>query len=93
MSTGLNRKAAANVRKHCVSFELASTVFRDPNAMSMHDLEHSGKEDRWLTLGVSSTGAVLIVHHTFAEVDVDTVIVRLISSRKATTRELRQYAE
>jgi uncharacterized DUF497 family protein len=86
-------KAAANATKHGVSFELASTVFKDPNAISVFDPEHSGKEDRWLTLGVSSTGMPLVVHHTFVQADADTAIIRLISSRKANNRERRQYAE
>jgi uncharacterized DUF497 family protein len=88
------QKAAANARRHGVSFERASTVFRDPHAKSIFDVDHSTTgEDRWLTLGVSSTGALLVVHHTFAEIDADTAIVRIISSRKATRREQRQYME
>lgn len=87
------RKAAENARKHRVSFEQASTVFKDSRAVSVYDTEHSEKEERWLTLGVSSTGVLLVVHHTFEELDADTAIIRLISSRKATQREQRQYAE
>jgi hypothetical protein len=48
-----------------VSFELASTVFRDPKAISVFDSEHGESEERWLTLGISATGALLVVHHTY----------------------------
>jgi uncharacterized DUF497 family protein len=75
-----------------VSFEIAATIFRDPHAISIFDEEHSTTdEERWLTLGISSTGILLVVHHTFREEDSDTVIIRIISSRKATKKE--QYAE
>ena len=87
------RKADANARKHGVSFELASTVFRDPGAKSIYDMDHSTEEERWLTLGIGSTGILLVVHHTFAEIDPGTAIVRIISGRKATRREQRQYRE
>ncbi len=86
-------KARANKRKHGVSFELAATVFMDPRALSVFDAEHSAREERWFTLGVSATGALLVVHHTFSPVDGRTANIRIISSRKATSRETQQYAE
>ena len=87
------QKAQSNQIKHGVSFELATTVFRDPHAISIYDEEHSTDEERWLTLGISSTGGLFIVHHTFYEADDETVIVRIISSRKATKQEELQYTE
>ena len=86
-------KARANRRKHGVAFEQATTVFRDPRAMSVFDDAHSSKEDRWLTLGLSSGGGLLVVHHTFEEVSATLIRVRIVSSRKATRHESDQYGE
>lgn len=87
------RKAAANAAKHGVLFEQAAMVFKDPNHLSLYDADHSEKEDRWFTLGLGSTGALLVVHHTFVQSDAHTAIIRLISARKATKREQGQYSE
>ena len=86
-------KARSNRKKHRVSFELASSVFRDPNALSIFDIDHSGDEARWITLGMAATGTILVVHHTFTPVDQETTVIRLISSRKASKQEQQQYAE
>lgn len=86
-------KARSNLRKHGVSFEQAATVFRDPRALSLYDRQHSATEERWMTLDVSATGGLLVVHHTFHEVDQTHVRVRIFSSRKAGGREIDQYAE
>ena len=56
-------KAEANRRKHDVSFHEASTVFADPLAMLMPDPEHSVGKERYLVLGASSTGRLLVVSH------------------------------
>ena len=45
------RKAKTNVRKHKISFERATEIFRDPNALSIVDEEHSEYEERWITIG------------------------------------------
>lgn len=86
-------KAKDNLKKHGVGFELAATVFRDPRALSVYDDEHSLKEDRWVTLGVSSSGGLLAVHHTFEEIGENVIRIRIFSSRKAGKREIRQYEE
>jgi hypothetical protein len=86
-------KARLNRRKHGVGFDQAATVFRDPRAASLYDDEHSETEDRWITLGISAAGGLLVVHHTFEEVDATHVRVRIFSSRKATAEEIGQYAE
>jgi len=85
------RKAGLNWSKHGVRFEQAATVFRDPRALSLFDEAHSAKEDRWITLGISATGTPLVVHHTFDQTDSETFQIRIISSRKATRREIRQH--
>ena len=54
-------KAAANSRKHGVTFELASTVFHDPRLLTIADLEHSEIEDRWFSIGWASNGKLLTI--------------------------------
>ncbi len=87
------KKAKTNRTKHKVSFELSATVFKDPRAISIYDDELSGDEDRWITLGLASNGSLLVVHHTFKQLDEDNVAIRIISSRKATKNEKKQYTE
>lgn len=87
------KKAKINKIKHKVSFELTGTVFKDPRAISIYDDEHSRDEDRWITLGLASNGFLLAVHHTFKQIDRDNVTIRIISSRKATKNEKKQYTE
>jgi len=54
-------KAAANARKHGVTFEVASTVFRDPQLLTVADLEHSDTEERWFSIGWASNGNILSI--------------------------------
>ena len=54
-------KAAKNVRKHGVSFELASTIFYDPGILTAADLSHGEFEQRWFSIGIASTGTILSV--------------------------------
>jgi len=61
--------------------------------LTLYDSSHSSLEDRWVTLGMSVAGRLLIVNHTYPEKTSERVPVRIISSRKATTRERRQYQE
>ena len=84
-------KASSNLRDHKVSFERASQVFLDPNMLSIEDEEHSADEDRWITLGIDKSGVLLVVCHTFREVDSVNCNIRLISARKPTRREAKQY--
>ena len=84
-------KAKGNFRKHKVSFDRASSVFRDPNAVSIVDEDHSEYEERWLTMGIDSSGIVLIVSHTFKTIDISNCTIRLISTRKAEKHEIEQY--
>ena len=86
-------KARQNRRKHRVSFEQGATVFRDPRAASLYDDEHSATEDRWVTLGLSAGSGLLVVHHTFQEIDADHVRIRIFSCRKATPDQIQQYGE
>ena len=83
-------KAASNARKHGVSFADAATVFGDELLLSMPDDEHGGGEARWISQGLSHDGKVLVVVHTWRDVD-DGTLVRIISARPATPRERRRY--
>jgi uncharacterized DUF497 family protein len=85
-------KARANRVKHGIAFELAATAFGDPFALSIADPLHGSKEDlRWITLGLATTGTLIVVVHTFDEIDDDGARIRLISARRATRRERQQY--
>ncbi len=76
-----------------MSFERAAEIFLDPLAISIFDEEHSGEEERWITMGKDSHELVLVVVHTFREVAVDEWIIRIISTWKATKSEVRQYED
>ena len=80
-------KAAANLRKHEVSFNEASTVFADPLAMLVPDPDHSIGERRHLVLGTSSRGRLLVVSHA------ERPGTRLTSACPATRNERRQYEQ
>ena len=85
-------KAVANLRKHGVSFERAATVFQNPEALSLYDRAHSeAGEDRWITLGMDTHGQLLVVCHTWSEAGEGAARCRIISARKATKTEARQY--
>ncbi|HHT9136770.1 MAG TPA: BrnT family toxin [Candidatus Wunengus sp. YC60] len=86
-------KAKANRKKHGISFELASTIFLDPRMIAIFDTKHSEHEDRWATIGIDMNGILLVVVHTFQQLDADCCKIRIISARKATRKESRQYQE
>jgi uncharacterized DUF497 family protein len=79
-------KAELNLRNHEVDFNEAKTVFEDPFAIEIPDVEHSESEDRMLILGLSLLSRVLMVVHTERGDR-----VRIISARKATPSERQQY--
>ena len=84
-------KAHHNLRKHGIDFEEAATVFLDPMAVTIYDPDHSENEDRWVTLGISKNGRMLLVCHTFREKNSNNATIRIFSSRKATTIEIHSY--
>jgi hypothetical protein len=84
-------KAAKNYSKHKISFELAATIFLDPRAITIYDSDHSSTEDRWITMGISRSGTILTMVHTFNETDESTINIRIISARKSTKNEVKQY--
>lgn len=79
-------KASANDRKHGVSFEEAKTVFDDPKVIIVYDEAHSTDEERWIALGISNRGRLLVVSHTYRD-----GAIRIISARRATKAEARHY--
>jgi len=81
-------KEVRNRRKHGVSFREAATVFGDPLSITFPDPDHSKEEERYVTIGMSQQGRILVVAHTE---EGDTV--RIISARRATRRERRFYEE
>ena len=86
-------KAKQNIRVHKVSFQRAGMIFRDQHTISIFDDEHSQKEDRWITLGIDDSGILLVVSHTFREINASVCNIRIISARKAAKREVKQYEE
>lgn len=86
-------KARENLKKHKVSFEEAKTVFNDPLLITFSDEEHSTSEERYLSIGTSATNKILLVIHTEREATEETMIIRIISCRKATASERRTYEE
>lgn len=84
-------KAASNLRKHDVCFELAASVFSDPLATTILDENHGAFEERWITIGESQDGQLLVVSHTAFEDNDNRTFVRIISARLATHRERRQF--
>jgi uncharacterized protein len=86
-----DQKAVANVRKHGVSFEEAATVFADPDALDGPDVKHSDREHRFLRVGRSLTGRVIIVTYTLRGSG-DEEKVRIISARRASRKEKAAYA-
>ena len=79
-------KADANFRKHGVTFAEAMTVFGDPLTLTGYDPDHSDSEDRYVTMGLSVEGRLLIVSHTDREDR-----IRIISAREASSRERKDY--
>lgn len=81
-------KAKSNLKKHGVSFDEAMSVFRDPLALTILDPLHSEKKDRFVELGESDEGRLLVVVITEREGQ-----IRIISARSATRREKVNYEE
>lgn len=82
------KKAAANFRKHGVSFDDAQTVFADEHAKLIDDPDHSDEEDRFVLLGLSSSLRVLVVCHCYRA---EGTVIRIISARRAASHERNSY--
>jgi uncharacterized protein len=76
-----------------VTFRLAGTVLHDPLAITIYDEGHSESEDRWVSIGQAANGQTLVGVHTFLQIDVEHVEVRVISARRADRRERKDYEQ
>ena len=81
-------KNRINKSKHQVLFEEAKTVFYDEEALVINDPEHSENEERFIILGESSRANLLVVCHCYR---ISETVIRIISARKATKTETKQY--
>jgi uncharacterized protein len=81
-------KAAKNLKKHKVELSEAATVFGDTLSVTFPDPDHSAEEDRFITVGMSDQGRLIVVSHTDREER-----TRIISARKAARRERKLYEE
>ncbi len=79
-------KARPNELKHGVTFEEAKTIFNDPFAVTVPDPDHSEEPQRWLDIGLSAEGRLLVVWYTERGES-----IRIIGSRRATKKEEREY--
>lgn len=68
-------------------------MFLDPLMLSLYDEEHSEEEERWVTMGVDRNDVLLVVIHTFKEIDDGNTTVRIIPARKPTKSEAKEYEE
>ena len=84
-------KARENLKKHRITFERAATIFLDPDALSEFDEDESREEDRWITLGLDRTGVLLVACHTYRKETETSARIRLISARKPTKNEAKNY--
>ena len=82
------QKAMLNLRKHGISFEEATTAFRDPLSATAPDPDHSSSENRFVTFGISSKGILLTISHTERARS-----IRIISARRSTKPERKIYEE
>lgn len=85
-------KARRNLQKHHVSFELAMRVFADPLALTAQDRIENG-EPRWQTLGMVDDVMLVLVVHTITDLDDGAEIIRIISARRATSKERTRYEQ
>ena len=83
-------KNRGNLRKHGISFEEASTAFSDENARLKHDPDHSQDEERFILLGFSAKLRLIVVLHVYRQ---DGQQIRIVSTRKATRNERKQYGQ
>ena len=82
-------KAAANLKKHKVTFREAATAFTAPSALTFDDPDHSITERRFITIGTSSRGRILFLAHA----DWGDDRIRIISARRTTRSEAYAYQE
>lgn len=85
------RKNTANKKKHGLSFEAALFVFEDPFLLSKQDERFGYNEERWKSIGLIGRAAIVVAHTFLEGINNEEEIIRIISARKATTREEGRY--
>lgn len=86
-----SNKAETNLQKHDVGFDEAKTIFNDPLLLSYPDELHSDEEERFISIGYSFQERILLAVHTEHQITGDGLLIRIISCRKATSRERKFY--
>lgn len=86
-------KAKINLAKHKVSFDEGRTIFTDPFLITIPDDEHSDHEERFISMGKSTSEKILLVVHLERHIKLNHVLIRIISCRKATATERKIYEE
>ena len=84
-------KETINIKKHGLSFEVAKEIFDDPFHVSILDERFSYFEERWITLGQTLSGKVIVVGHLYGFRENGEEVIRIVSARKATRKEQVQY--
>jgi len=84
-------KARSNLKKHKISFDEAKTIFNDPLLLTYRDDDNEEQEERTISIGLSTKHRLLLVVHTEQTLHNDTLRLRIISSRKATSAEKKYY--
>jgi len=87
------KKARSNIKKHKISFDEAKTIFLDSYLVTYPDRLHSFYEERYISIGYSTRNRILLAVHTEHEEAENTIVIRIISSRKATPEERKNYEE
>ena len=86
-------KEQSNFRKHRIAFDEAKTIFRDELVVTYADDFHSDNENRFISIGTSANSRILLVVHTEVDKSANTVVIRIISCRKAKASERKIYEE
>ncbi len=86
-------KVAANIKKHGISFEQATEIFKKPMALTVYNEDNGSDEDRWITLGQVQQQHYLVVVHTYRDSEANAIRIRVISARLATKQEIHQYEQ
>jgi uncharacterized DUF497 family protein len=85
-------KSESNLRKHRISFELATRAFADPFALVVQDRIENG-EHRWQTLRLAEGYLLLLIAHTVRDDENGTEVIRIISARRADQKERKRYEQ
>jgi uncharacterized DUF497 family protein len=84
-------KNKQNIRKHSISFEDAAEVFDDPLHISILDKRFDYFDERWITIGSLKKGSIIVVGHLYYLTENSDEIIKIITARKATKKEVKQY--